>query len=46
MQLHQDLQKLIGIKTKPKEFLERISNKIAVHRWANADEIADAYIFY
>ena len=32
-------------KDKPKEFLERISNKIAVHRWANADEIADAYIF-
>lgn len=30
---------------KPKEFFEHISTKISVHRWAECEEIADAYIF-
>lgn len=32
-------------KDKTNEFFSKIANKIAVHRWAKADEIADAYIF-
>jgi 3-oxoacyl-[acyl-carrier protein] reductase len=32
-------------KDRPKEWFERIKNKIAVHRWGEAAEIAKAYLF-
>ena len=30
---------------KSQEFFDRIASKVAVHRWAESEEIADAYIF-